>query len=170
MAGGLGAPVLLERSGDDSTWTAFETVFPGPGGQIRTTATVDSNTWFRARVLASGTSAEVTSPAVRVLVRRDVRLQGLDAGVTRRVPALSAQRLTVEVAPATPAVPVTLSIYRLVAGRGYVRVTAITRTAAAGRYTFTWHPGRGTYYVRVTAASTPTYANGTSPAYRWVAY
>jgi Bacterial Ig-like domain len=170
VTGGLGTPVLLERSGDGSTWTAFETVFPGPGGQIRTAATVDSNTWFRARVLASGTSAEVLSPTVRVLVRRDVRLQGLDAGVTRRVPALSAQRLTVEVAPATPAVPVTLSIYRLVAGRGYVRMSSVTRTTVGGRYTFTWHPGRGTYYVRVSAASTPTFANGISPAYRWVAY
>ena len=65
-------------------------------------------------------------------------------------------------------VPVTLSIYRYVTGRGYVLQTKGTRTTAGGRYTFSWTPGRGSYYARLTTAPAPLFANGISPVYRFV--
>ena len=168
VSGGTGAPLVVERSVGGGDWSPFVTVFPAPDGSFTTGAEIDANTWFRADVPATAISAEATSPAVRVLVRREVGLTSVSALVTRRVAAGTRVVLTAVVTPSDPPVPVTLSIYRYVTGRGYVLLTSVTRTTVGGRYTFTWHPGRAVYYLRLTTAPTPLFANGISPAYRWV--
>ena len=168
VSGGVGSPVVIERSVGDGPWSPFVTVFPGADGSFTTGAEVYANTSFRADVPATAISAKTVSPAVRVLVRRDVALDGASASVTRRVAAGTRVALSAVVTPSDPPVPVTLSIYRYVTGRGYVLLTSVTRPTVGGRYTFSWHPGRAAYYLRLTTAPTPLFANGISPAYRWV--
>ena len=165
-----GSLVVVQRSVSGGPWSPFVTLFPAPDGSFAARTTTETNASFRADVPATPISVEAVSEPVRVLVRRVVLLDGVDAGSVRRVAAGTRIVLTAVITPAEPAVPVTLSIYRYVPGRGYVRQTAVTRTTVNGRYVFSWHPARGTYYVRLTTAPTPLFANGISPAYRWVGY
>ena len=167
---GGGSLVVIERSVGGGPWSPYVTVFPAPDGSFTATASVGANASLRADVPATAVSAEAMSAPQRVLVRRGVALAGLDAGVTRRVAAGTRVTVSALVAPAGPAVPVTLSIYRYEPGRGYVRQTAVTRSTVNGRYVFSWHPGRASYYLRLTTPPTPLFANGISPAYRWVGY
>ena len=166
----IGGPLVLEDAVGSADFMPVVPLGIGPDGTFSWTLPVASNTRFRVDYLGTLVSAQAYSPVVRVLVRRSVVLAGLDPAATRRVRALTRQTLTAVVSPADPPVPVTLSIYRYVSGRGYVLVTAVTRTTVAGRYTFSWTPGRGRYYVRLTTRPSPTFANGISPAYRWVTY
>jgi hypothetical protein len=157
----------LESSGSGGAWTVVQPVIPGPDGSWSATLPVESNASFRVHFGGSQFAVETISPAVRVLVRRHVGLSGVDAGVTRRTNAGNLVVLSAQVEPSDPAVPVKLSIYRWVPGRGYVLDRSVTRTSVGGRYVFSWHPGRGTYGVRLTTPPTPLFANGLSPIYRW---
>ncbi len=165
---GGGSLVVIERSLGGGPWSPYVTGFPAPDGSFTATASVGANASFRANVPATAVSVEAVSAPQRVLVRRGVALAGLDPGATRRVAADTRVVLTAVVSPLDPPVPVTLSIYRYEPGRGYVRQTAVTRATVNGRYVFSWHPGRASYYVRLTTPPTPLFANGVSAAYRWV--
>ena len=165
-----GGPLYLEASVGADAWTVLQPLIPSADGTWTTSAALASNTTFRVHYGGSQFSAETFSPDVRVLVRRGVAFSGLDPAVTARVRALTRQVLTAVVSPAEPAVPVTFSVYRYVTGRGYVLAASVTRTTMGGRYTFSWTPGRGRYYVRLTTRPTPLFANGISPAYRFVGY
>lgn len=170
VSGGGAAPVVIERLIDGGDWTPVATVFPSRDGTFATTVEVDANSRFRATLPASATSADATSPEVRVLVRREITLAGANASVARRVTVGTRVSLTAVVSPADPAIPVTLSIYRYVSGRGNVLQAALTRTTTNGRYTFSWRPGPGAYLLRLTTPPTGSFANGISPSYRWVAH
>ncbi len=167
VVGGVGSPAVIERSVDGGPWAQFVTVFPMPNGSFSTGAEIDANAWFRAEVPATATSAEATSPAVRVLVRRQVRLAGGSPSVTRQLAAGTRVELTAVVGPPQPPALVTLSIYRYVPGRGYVRQASVARATVGGRCAFTWHVGRGLYLVRLTTPPSSSFANGISPAYRF---
>jgi hypothetical protein len=169
VSGGTGAPVVIERSIGGNPWESFVTVFLSLDGTFNADAQITANTWFRADVAATTTSVEATSPSVRVLVRRQVSLAGGSASVTRRVAAGTPVTLTAVVGPADPPGPVTLSIYRYVTGRGYQLRTSVTRVTVGGRSTFSWHPAKGLYYIRLATPSSALFANGISPAYHWVA-
>ncbi len=151
-------------------WVSFATTFPAPDGSFSAPTVVDANTSFRAVAPATPLTAGATSQPVRVLIRRQVSLAGIDPFATRRVPAGRRVTLVAHVSPAEAPVPLTLSIYRAVAGRGYVLQASVTRTTSGGRYTFSWTPGRSSYYVRLGAAPSSLYANGVSPVYRFVGY
>ena len=168
MAPVLGGSLILEEAIGSGPFLPLVPLGTAANGLYSWLAPVTSNTWFRVYYGGSAVAAEAFSPAVRVLVRRQVGLEGVNAAVTRRVAAGTRVVLTAVVGPTDPPVPVTLSIYRYVPGHGYVLATAVTRTTVGGHYTFSWHPGRGAYYLRLTTAPTPLFANGFSPAYRWV--
>ncbi len=170
MAPVLGGSLILEEAVGSGPFLPLVPLGTAPDGRYSWLAPVGSNSWFRVHYGGSAVAAEAFSPTVRVLVRRQVALEGVNAAVTRRVVAGTRVALTAVVDPTDPPVPVTLSIYRYVPGRGYVLATAVTRTTLGGRYTFSWHPGRGAYYLRLTTPPTPLFANGFSPAYRWVGY
>ncbi len=164
----IGGPLVLEQAVGSADFGPVVPLAVGSDGSFSWSAPVASNTSFRVDYVGTPVSAQTHSPVVRVLVRRQVSLGGLDPSVTRRVRALTRQVLTAVVAPTDPPVPVTFSVYRYVSGRGYVRAASVTRTTVGGHYTFSWTPGRGSYYVRLTTRPTPLFANGISPAYRFV--
>jgi hypothetical protein len=170
VVGGVGAAAQIERSVGRGPWGLYVTVFPAPDGSFATGAQIDVNASFRVDVPATATSAEAVSPPVRVLVRRQVRLAGGSASVTRQLAAGTRVALTAVVGPPNPPVSVIFSIYRYVPGRGYTLQTSITRTTVGGRCTFAWHLGRGLYIVRLTTPPSSSYANGISPAYPWAGY
>lgn len=170
IVGGADAQVILERSVAGGIWAPIATVLPAQDGSFSAAATIDANTSFRAVSPATPLTAEATSPPMRVLVRRQVSLAGVDPFVTHRVAAGARVRMVALVGPASPPAPITFSLYRYVPGRGYVLQASLTRTAVGGRYTFSWTPARGSYYVRLSAAPSPYYANGTSPVYRFAGH
>ncbi|MGO9181000.1 MAG: Ig-like domain-containing protein [Candidatus Limnocylindrales bacterium] len=170
VVGGLGAAVVIEWSVGGGTWEPFVTVFPAADGSFTTGAEVDATSSFRADIPASSVTAEAVSSPVRVLVRREVQLAGGKASITRRVTAGTRVSLTAAVTPSDPPVPVTLSIYRYVTGRGYMPQPAVTRATVAGHCTFVWHPGQGSYYLQLTTPPSPLFANGVSARYYWVAH
>lgn len=170
MAPILGGSLVLEQAVGNGAFLPILPLAVDASGAFSWPAPVGANTSFRAHYSGSMTAAETFSPVARVLVRRSVAVLGLDAATTRRVPAFRRISLVAMVSPADPPVPVTLSIFRYVSGHGYVRQAAVTRTTVTGRYTFSWTPGRGSYYIRLTTPSTPAFANGVSGAYRWVGY
>ena len=166
----IGGPLVLEQAVGSGDFAPVVPLAVGSDGSFSWSVPVAANTSFRVDYLGTQVSAQTHSPVVRVLVRRQVGLAGLEPSVTARVRALTRQVLTAVVSPAEPAVPVTFSVYRYVTGRGYVLAASVTRTTIGGRYTFSWTPGRGRYYVRLTTRPTPLFANGISPAYRFVGY
>ena len=168
IEGAVAGPLSVERSVAGAPWALYAAAFTDGNGTFTAPASVDANTFFRIELPATAISADTFSNPMRVLVRRQVSLAGLDPSVTRRVRALTRQVLTAVVAPTDPPVPVTFSVYRYVSGRGYVLAASVTRTTVGGHYTFSWTPGRGSYYVRLTTRPTPLFANGISPAYRFV--
>lgn len=164
----IGGPLVLEGSSESAAGFVPLAPLPAdPAGNFSWSGSVETNTSFRADCGGSAFSQQTYSSIVRVLVRREVLLAGVDPATTRRIPAYTRQTLTATVSPALPAVPVTLSIYRYVGGRGYVLSRSVTRTARAGRYAFSWTPSRGRYYIRLATAPTPLFANGVSPVYRY---
>ena len=164
----FGGSLVLEQALGEGPFLPVLPLAVDAAGSFSWLAPVSANTSFRVHYGGSTLAAETYSPVVRVLVRRQVALAGVNLSTTRRVPAFTRQVLTAVVTPSAPPVPVTLSIYRYVTGRGYVLQTKVTRTTAGGRYTFSWTPGRGSYYARLTTAPAPLFANGISPAYRFV--
>ncbi len=164
----LGGSLVLEQAVGDGSFIPMLPLALNAAGGFALTLPVTTNTAFRVHYTGSPLTAEATSPVVRVLVRRGVSVAGVDPTATRRVRAFTRQVVTAVVSPSDPAVPVTLSVYRYVQGRGYILQSKVTRTTTAGRYRFTWTPGRGTYYVRLATPPTPLFANGISSAYRYV--
>jgi hypothetical protein len=165
----IGGPLSLERALGNGPFEPLVPLATDAAGDFTTLTPVSSNTSFRVHFAGTANAAEAVSPTIRVLVRRDVQLVDVDAATTRRVRASTRILLTAAVSPAAPPVPVTLTIYRYVAGRGYVPQASVTRTtASSGRYVFSWRPSAGSYYVRLSTLPTPLFANGVSPAYHWV--
>jgi Bacterial Ig-like domain/Bacterial pre-peptidase C-terminal domain len=166
----IGGSLVLEEAVAPTDFTPIVPLGADATGAFSWALPVQSNTSFRVDYAGTGISAQTYSPVVRVLVRRQVVLAGLGASATRRVHAFTRQTLIAVVSPADPPAPVTVSIYRYAPGRGYVLATSATRTTVGGRYTFAWTPGRGSYYVRLTTRPTALFANGISPAYRYIGY
>jgi hypothetical protein len=132
-------------------------------------ASPQSNTTFRFRY----DGAFGIAPAqvdVRVLVRRSAILVGRDSSVTSRAKVGAPVPLTAAITPAAAGVSVSFRLYRFDTGRR-VWVYAGSRgrnTSASGRASLSWvPPSAGSYYWRVSVASTAEYVNNVSPVYRW---
>jgi hypothetical protein len=158
----------LEEAPAGGTWQPVTGILSNADGSFRLEYEATVNGFYRAHYVGSSIATEAFSPVIRVLVRREVALSGVNASATRRVAAYARQVLTVFVTPSELQTPVTLSIYRDVAGRGYKLQASMTRTAVGGRYTFSWRPGKGSYYVRLTTPPSLLFTTGISPTYRWV--
>jgi hypothetical protein len=160
----------LEALPPGGPWQPVTGILTNPDGSFRLVYPATVSLSYRAHYTGTSITAEAVSPVIRVVVRREVALAGASASTIRQVTAYARQELTAVLTPSGPDTPVTLSIYRYVAGRGYSLQTSVTRTTASGRVAFSWHPGRGVYYVRFTTPSSALFANGISAAYFLVAH
>jgi hypothetical protein len=168
MAPQLEGSLTLEAAIDNGPYVPVVPLTTDADGAYAWLAPVAENTFFRVHFGGSSLAAEAFSHVVHVLVRREVALAGVSLSRARTVASNARLELTAIVTPSDPPVPVTLSIYRLVSGRGYVLQTKLTRTTSAGRFVFSWRPGAGTYHVQLTTPPSPLYANGVSATYRWI--
>ncbi len=145
------------------------TVISTDDGTNSLAATPSSNTIFRFQY----DGAFGVAPAqvdVRVLVRRSVILAGRNSSVVSRAKVGAPVTLTAAIGPAAAGVSVSFRLYRLDAQqRAWVYAGSHGRsTDASGRASYTWvPPASGSYYLRAAVASTPAFANNTSPVYRW---
>jgi hypothetical protein len=107
---------------------------------------------------------------VPVLVRRSVVLLGRSSGRTSRTAVGATVRLTASIAPAGAGVSVSFRRYRFDArSKTWIYAGSFGRkTDLAGRAVLNWTPtSAGSFYWRAVVASTPDFANNTSPVYRW---
>jgi Bacterial Ig-like domain/Bacterial pre-peptidase C-terminal domain len=168
----LAGTLTLEAAAGNGPFTAIAPIVPSADGTFISGAPASANAWFRVSFGGSAVASSATSPTVRVLVRRQVGLRGLNASVTRSTARGRTVLITAVVVPAEPSVAVTLMVYRynLSLGR-YVQVSTVTRSSAGGLVPFSWRPTTaGRYYLRLTTPPTALFANGISAAYRWVVY
>ncbi len=138
-------------------------------GRASLVVTPDRNTRYRFRY--AGTFGVAPAQVdVPVLVRRSVGLLGRSSTVVSRARVGSSVKLTAAVGPAAAGVSVSFRLYRFdAARRTWVYAGSRGRnTDAAGRATYTWVPAApGSWYLRVSVASTSDFANNVSPVYRW---
>ena len=168
----LAGTLTLEAAAGNGLFTAIAPIVPSADGTFTSGAPASANVWFRVSFGGSAVASSATSPTVRVLVRRQVGLRGLNASVTRSTARGRTVLITAVVVPAEPSVAVMLTVYRynLSLGR-YVQVSTVTRSSAGGLVPFSWRPTTaGRYYLRLTTPPTALFANGISAAYRWVVY
>lgn len=107
---------------------------------------------------------------VRVLVRRSVVLAGRRSSVVSRAKVGASVKLTAAIGPAVAGTSVSFRLYRFDATRrAWIYSGSRGRnTDASGRASYTWiPPASGSYSWRAAVASTPEFANNTSPVYRW---
>jgi len=138
-------------------------------GRTSLVVTPASNTTYRFRY-AGAFGVAPAQADVPVLVRRSVVLAGRSTGVVSSAKVGASVKLTAAVSPAAPGVSASFRLYRFdAARRAWVYAGSRGRnTNAAGRAFYTWVPSSaGSYYWRASVASTPEYANNTSPVYRW---
>jgi hypothetical protein len=139
------------------------------GGHASLAVTPIANTTYQVGY-AGGASVAAAQAAVMVLVRRTVVLLGRSSSTTASARLGHATTITASIGPAAPRVPVSFRLYRLDrARRAWVYAGSHGRTTdQSGRASYTWAPSSpGSYYWRVTVASTPEFANNVSPVYRW---
>jgi hypothetical protein len=127
------------------------------------------NTTYRFRYEGAPGVAPVQVD-VPVYVRRSVVLVGRSSTSIARGRVGTTVKLTAAVGPAAAGVSVSFRVYRFdVARRTWVYAGSRGRnTDSSGRATYTWTPpSAGSWYWRAVVASTPEFANNTSPVYRW---
>ena len=166
----LHASVVLEQLSSPGVWVAVSSAATNNAGDFAIAYPAPANASLRVHLFRTATDAETYSPAVRVIVRRLVTLAGSPAAKTRTATHGSVVRLTAVLGPASPDVTATLTVSRFDSTtRAYRVVARLTTVSAGGRAAFDWRPGSaGSYVVRVTTPPTPLFANGVSPAYRFV--
>lgn len=128
-----------------------------------------ANTTYRFRYPGTPTVAS-TQAEVRVLVRRAVSLVGRNSATVSRATAGRPVSLVAGTTPAASGLSLSFKLYRYDAGRR-VWTYAGSRgrtTGSDGRAALSWVPAAsGSYYWRVSVASTIDFANNTSAVYRW---
>jgi hypothetical protein len=166
LPNGQAATLEVRPAGTD-VYAADSTVGP-LAGAFSAVVVPPSNAWYRVSYAGSAT-AVAFSAEVRVLVRRGVTLLGTAPSTVRTATAGKIVPITVQLAPAGPAV-VTFRAYRYDASHGqYVLIGSFGRvTDATGRATVRWMPSAGRWYWQVIVPPSSTFANNTSAAYRWV--
>lgn len=105
-----------------------------------------------------------------VLVRRAVALVGVRSTAVSRARVGRSVILRAQAGPAAAGVPLSFRLYRFDARRrAWVYAGSQGRaTDARGQATLSWRPpATGSYYWRVSAGSTPDFANNVSAVYRW---
>lgn len=176
FTGGMDAPLAgaltLEAAEGSGPFVPIAPIVPSADGTFTAGVPVNANTWFRVRFGGSAVASDATSPAVRVLVRREVALRGLSSSVTQSTARYRTVPLTAVLGPSEPGVAVTVQVYRYDPSRSrYVQVSTMTRSSSGGLAAFSWRPTvAGRYYLRLTTPPTALFANGISAVYRWVVY
>lgn len=128
-----------------------------------------SNTTYRFHYAGAFGIAPADKDLV-LLVRRGLVLAGRNSAAVASGRIGVPIGLTAQVSPSGPGVSVSFRLYRFDRGRrAWVYAGSHGRsTDAAGRATLTWVPTTpGSFYWRVSVASTPDFANNVSPVYRW---
>jgi len=128
-----------------------------------------ANTWYQATYPGSAVTLEVSSPLVRVIVRRGIALLGRSPATNAAAHTGEQVTLTAQVTPALFGVHVSYRLYQYETSRRAYRYAGSwgRRSDVGGRSVLQWTPTAGRYYWRVAVLSTPDYANNTTPAYRW---
>lgn len=164
----LPAAVEVLSAASDNAYVPLTSITTNDGTNLLA-ATPPSNTTYRFRY-AGAFGAAAAQTDVRVLVRRSVLLVGRSTAVpsTARVGALVT--LTAAVSPGTAGASVSFRLYRFDAKRhAWIYSGSFGRaTDSTGHARLAWRPSAaGSWYWRATVASTPAFANNTSPIYRW---
>ena len=159
---------IQARAADATTWTTIASQFPDGTGSVRLPVAPPVTTAYRLHVTGSATTADSSSPIVKLPVRTRITLAGLTPGTTT-VRAGKVQKLLAQLRPATRGVAVTFRMYRWDATRKVWKLFVSTTRAsnADGLATWTWTHRPGRWYLRVTCAATATNAAGTSAVYQW---
>jgi hypothetical protein len=138
-------------------------------GELSLSLAPARNTTYRFRYSGSFGVAP-TEGDVRVLVRRSVRLVGRSSPIISQAKVGASVRLVAAVDPAAAGTSVSFRLYRFDSvRRTWVYAGSKGRnTDANGRAALTWiPPAVGSFYWRVSVASTAEFANDISPVYRW---
>ncbi|HXG40476.1 MAG TPA: Ig-like domain-containing protein, partial [Candidatus Limnocylindrales bacterium] len=164
-----GAVVAEARRADETAYAPLGSIELSAAGLAALEVSPAANTYYRFSYPGTATAASATGE-IRVLVRRDVRLAGLDPSVTRRIRPGTTVSLTAEVAPRTGGVRLSFRLYRLDPATGRYRYAGSFGrvTNSDGRASLAWTPTRsGNYYWRVAVLPTVDYANNVSAVHRW---
>jgi hypothetical protein len=165
----LAGALTLEAAEGNGPFVPIAPIVPSTDGTFTSGTPVNANTWFRVRFGGSMVASDATSPTVRVLVRRGVGLSGISSSITRIAPVGRSIALSAVLTPASPDGSITYRIYRADSGGRYRLYGTFVRTSAGGHALMGWRPtSAGRYYVQLTTAPSSLYANGLSPAYRWL--
>jgi Bacterial Ig-like domain/Bacterial pre-peptidase C-terminal domain len=165
----LAGALTLEAAEGNGPFVPIAPIVPSADGTFTWGTPMNANTWFRVRFWGSSVASDATSPTVRILVRRGVALSGISSSITRIVPVGRSIALTAILTPASPDGSITYRIYRADSGGRYRLYGTFVRTSAGGHASLSWRPtSAGRYYVQLTTAPSSLYANGFSPAYRWL--
>ncbi len=167
MAAPSSIEIQARRAGAD-TWATIATQFPDGTGSVRLPVAPTKTTAYRLHVAGTTTTADSTSAVATLPVRTRITLAGLVPGTTT-TRAGKVQPLLVQLRPATPRVLVTFRMYRYdTKARAWkLYVSTTRRTNKDGLATWSWTHRTGRWYLRVSSASTPTNAAGTSAVYQW---
>jgi hypothetical protein len=165
------APARIDVSYQWSGSAGFQplTTLDVVNGRASLVVSPELNTTYRFRY-AGAPSVAPAQLDVPVLVRRSVVLVGRSPTTVARARVGVAVTVTAAISPAVAGLPLSFRLYRFDAARRvWVYAGSRGRNAdASGRASLTWvPPSVGSYYWRATVASTPEYANNTSPVYRW---
>jgi hypothetical protein len=159
---------MLASTGDG----AFQSVstFDLGSGSLSLLLAPTQNTIYRFRYNGAFGVAPATAD-VRVLVRRSVVFAGRNPTTVSGAKVGSVVNLVGSIGPRAAGVGISFRLYRFdSARRAWVYAGSHGRkTDSTGRATFSWAPpAAGLFYWRVAVASTPDFANNTSPVYRWL--
>lgn len=167
----MAAPSSIEiqaRAAATDVWMTIATQFPDGTGSVRLPVAPPTTTSYRLHVAGTTTTADSTSAITDLPVRTRVTLAGLVPGMTT-TRAGKVQPLLAQLRPAAPGVLVTFRMYRYDtrASAWKLYVSTTRRTNNDGLATWSWTQRTGRWYLRVSSASTPTNAAGTSAVYQW---
>jgi hypothetical protein len=168
---GATLPAVVEVAQSTSVSGGFVPLTSAPvtTGRFSVVVTPAVNTTYRF-TYAGGIGVLPAQLDVRTLLRRSVELVGRSSSATSRAKVGASVTLTAAVGPAAAGVPVSFRLYRFdPSRRAWIYAGSRGRNVdASGRASLIWvAPAAGSYYWRASVASTPDYANNTSPVYRW---